>query len=419
MTNRGHVGSILESIFHAARGGVMLLVVWGLCGGQTLGQTKTKFDPDKIRAEMEQVRKRLDAERRDSKPLAQEFDRKFETSVRNPVKSSGPRYGLKAGKEFGYEVVLAWKTGSLLHQVVGRPFYQVRYQFGSEQTPKYAVLALAHFQHYVAQEGDTQYRLSSKGDYWSHPVLIFGERHITHRAHDQWGDPDLPFLMSELISLDRMIFPPLPQLVGGDTFSDEPGAITVTRGNVTLWEGFTSSGSGGGRVVHKSESQSANGSRIQLKEQHSFIQGAGGVSAVYQGNSTFDTREGLLDLLQGTYSLQDGKDSAELTVTVKRLSGADLETAKQAAMADLRKGPQEVIPVEFNRKPIQLTLPKSYSSTELPAVNEKVGYYDERMDQHFEMTFVEQVSTHEVKIRYEGSGEILIVKPAAMRRLSP
>ena len=415
-----------------ARSGRWVMVSMGLLAlltfkpEQANGQTKEKFDPSKVRAEMDAVRQKLEADRRMMELSRQEFDKgrldfdkAFELQARQVNHRPKLAYQLRSGQQFAYQVFLEWSTVSLTHRVVSMPFYQVRYEFGSNQSRKKAVMALAHYQHYVKGDGDAHFRLSARGDYWSHPALIFESRGIASYGHDEFGEIELPYLLKQLVSINHFVFPPLPYNVDGKLYSDSPAVVQQTRNGVTLWTGFTSSSGGTGRVRHSTVAQPAGNSVVKLEILHAFNQGLEDFSAVYETQGRFDLTEGLLTDSQGTYTLKDGNESTEVTIIVKRLFGAEFEKAKQTAIADLRNAPQDVVPVEFNRQQVELFLPHYFTVNELPAVNQQVGYYDDRMDQYFVVTFLERLNAHDAKVRFEGSGETIVVPPGKLCQLSP
>lgn len=397
---------------------VAMAVVFGLLGNSSTAQTKKKFDPEQIRREMAQKRKEMEQKRREmqrnrstssSLRSRSTTSRLTSPSPRSSVtkSASAPRYSFRPNQRFAYLVLLEWKEGSTVNRIMGMPFYHVKYQIGKKST----ALVIGRFRHYIKSANDAEFRHRTSRDYWMPTIQIVGDRFVEGFGKEEVGELELPFLMPEFVTVSRLVFPPLPTVLDRRLGKTESAVISRTQYGATLWEGFRYNNGEAGRVARYSEAKSL-GSSTKLDIDHSYVNQADDFSASYQSHATID-RQGLKQS-HGTYVMKDSGRTTVVAISVRRLSGSDLETAQQSAIAELGNLPKSLLPVELARKPLDLKFPKSYSADTLPAPGTKVAYYDKTLSQRFEAVYLKKDSSGEAKIQLSGSGESRTVRPSAL-----
>jgi len=280
-----------------------------------------------------------------------EFERKWaEKKPEPPQKKSEAlekslplfvKYRLSPGRQFAYQFSIEWQSQGKAYRVLGRPFYHVRYQ----NEFNFPTMVIGHLRQFVKTQDEEDFRALSH-DYWMPSVQVLRENEIGGIGRPSKGHLNLPYLMTKFVGISTSIVPKLTT-----EGKEEDAVLLMGQDGPSLWEGFTSGSSDSitGRVSRWTETKVLNVTQAQVDIKEGFIADKTGLSAMYVSRGTFDLDEGLLQQSQGIYELKDRGQTTRVSVTVRRLSGAEFDLAKKEALEKLSHLPQEVIPIELAR----------------------------------------------------------------------
>lgn len=326
--------------------------------------------------------------------------------------SSGTiRYQLPAGQRMAYKVTIDWQEGNNAHRITATPYYNVRYQTGSKST----MMVIARFRHFIKGRSDTEYRYYKDRDFWLPTIQTLGMSHVEVRGNKAVGQLRLPYLMLDFADPNLLCIPPLPKVMNRKLGKEEPAVIDRSARGATLWEGFTRK-SGSGRVFRYKEAK-PSGSSVKLETESGYNDT--GTSIYYQSTATLDARTGLLQSCRGTYTVKLNNKTTVATITVRKLTGSELNTATQEAITEIGQLPKSLIPTQLARKPVELHLPPKYTMATLPPAGTTVAYYDRDLNQRFAVIYEKPVDSKRVQIRYVGSNERQTVSATAIAKMKP
>jgi len=380
-----------------------------------------KLDTSKIKAEIEKTRREIEQKRREMQKSREKPQQSSELSKdlhKNLPKSSGLKssalsYRVKTGQKIAYLVEMSWLSNEGENRIVGKPLFHVRYRSGDKST----VLVVGRFQHFLKKRPDEPFQYLSGRDYWMGSVKNLEAQHFGEGGRKPVGELAWPYLMGEFVSVPQLMMPHLPYAENGKEGKRENAVLTHTQNGTSLWRGFTGSGNQG-EAFRSVEAKPLSSSTVQLDIRSGFVMKSSGFSAVYSALGDFDKSRGLLESLHGTYTLVDNGQTQKVTIDVRRLFGEDLKTANEEAQQNMQKMPSAVVPVEIMRTPLSSKHRAAYSANELPRKGETVGYYDNDMNQHYQVIYLGRGAEKDVKIQFAGSGEIRYVAPGKLTKLN-
>lgn len=404
--------------------GLLLVTITGTSYGPTDAaprqplKSRNKLNRSKMRADFERKQREFDRKwkQREKERKARRKQSKLGSTgsgTSSAASRNGFGYRLSSGKSFAYSVVFSWQSGRKKYRIVGKPYYNVRHKSGRNAT----LMVLGRFRYLVKRENDDGFRHVPSKDYWAGSVKVLDERGVARGGRKGSGTLELPYLMTEFVSIPSLVTPFLPHNADGKEGKRQPAVLTQSAQGPTIWTGFTSSGNTG---YHDKwvEAKPLSSSKVRLDIQHGFNRDGKKFSAVYQSSGTFNQSEGLLEKSDGTYRLVENGKSLKVSVVVRRLYGKKLDDARQAAMKDFDEMPKAAQPVEIARKPVSSKLRPNYGRSNLPAKGTAVSYYDDKMSQHYRVIYLGRNTEREVKIRFEGSGETRFVRPSSLGKLN-
>jgi hypothetical protein len=330
-------------------------------------------------------------------------------------------YHFAPGQTFGYSVTIDVEGPNQSERFAGTPVFSVKSVDSRHGAELFAVAKLSCTARLRSSEGDGE---QSKRAFWIGSVVKVSASGTVGGKAD-YNDAALPDFLTTLVKPKELIFTELPVSATGSHTKEGPA---------WLWpkpSGGQGLGSGSalpvgpmvkmidGRETRVLRASLQSNSVVRIHRERAFRgKEAPAMSLRFVSDSLFDRDRGLVLETTATCTSDPagGSKPTEVKISVRLLEGETLKRAISQANADWTGRPQELDPIELRRVRLNVTdLPRFQSPREArPGM--VVAYFSDDDNRCYLAEVVEVVSEkhYEVRIRYRGSQEVVVVHSAKL-----
>lgn len=408
----------------------LLVVGSSLAAGPNAGTGAGKpFDADQIRKDMARVRARLESRRAvnsGGKPaspqpgsardgLKAEKSLKGRTDRRQRDRQAPTlAYRVALGQTFAYRVEIESEQFYKFERFAGSPVFTVKSIDPERGAQMFAIGKVSYFSRL---RGSTEETEKPTRGFWLGSLIRLGPSGLAG-GNGGSNESTLPTFFTELVDPTELIFPPLPRSITGRLHE---------KSSATLWRSNSIGGVAPGISIidgtqtRTVESTPLSDSLVQVRTERSFTsKEARPLTWRYVATSRFDRGRGLLLDTSAQATEDSGGKPTSITIKIRLLEGEELNRAVDQANKDWVGHPAELEPLELARVPLDVkSLPRLKSATDTKPGMAVAHFRDDTL-QWYLVDVLEVVSerTQEVKIRYRGSREVLVV-PAGQLAIPP